>query len=161
MRALALALVSVAISAAPLRAQEALSSAFASARESAQRARTSQETAAKPRAALFHAESFVPQNCTVESWCLVKATDCFLGMVTRPQGLWQGHAQYSVVRRAVVLCPAGYGQTERRVIMGPVEPQPFSSDVETEQDVASESALKLCRVYRQDWVSAAPVCPAN
>jgi hypothetical protein len=97
----------------------------------------------------------------VESWCLVKATDCFLGRVAQPGGLWQAFAQYSVVRRAVALCPDGYGRWTRQTFMGPVEPQVFSSAVETEEKTASDAAVKLCTVYRKDWVDAAPACPAN
>lgn len=101
---------------------------------------------------------FVPPGCTVESWCLEKATECFFGHFTHPQGLWQGHAQYSVVRRVVAVCSAPYGHSERRQITGPVEPVRFASDVETKADVAQSSALGLCGVYRADWVGAAPVC---
>lgn len=160
MRTLAL-IFALGVFAGAARAQETLSTAFASAHESAAKSRAVLSTEAKPRTDRFSALSLVPQDCTVESWCLVKATECFLGLFTHPAGLWQAHAQYSVVRRAVALCPAGYGQLERRTIMGPVEPQPFTSDVEVDQDAASAAALQLCRVYRQDWVSAAPVCPAN
>ena len=104
--------------------------------------------------------SFVPQNCTVENWCLVKATDCFLGHFTHPQGLWQGHAQYSVVRRAIALCPTGYygGTFERRTLLGPVEPVLFASDVLTTEEKAKAGATELCAAYRQDWVAAAPAC---
>jgi hypothetical protein len=104
-------------------------------------------------------DGFVPRECTVESWCLDRVTDCFVGYVSKPQGLWQAHAQYSVVRKVVALCPSGYyGQPERRNITGPVEAVQFRGEVMTREDAARESALALCRTYRQDWVSAAPRC---
>lgn len=102
--------------------------------------------------------SFVPANCSVESWCLVKATECFLGRYSRPSGLWMGHAQYSVVRRAVALCPVRYGDWQRRIFTGPVEPIRFRSDQETTKKTAGEVAENLCLKYRTDWVSAAPSC---
>ncbi len=102
--------------------------------------------------------SFVPANCSVESWCLVKATDCFLGRYSRPAGLWMGHTQYSVVRRVVAICSDRYGAQDRRTITGPVEPIRFRSDQETTKKTAGEVAENLCRVYRSDWVSAAPRC---
>lgn len=105
-----------------------------------------------------HAQSFVPRECLVETWCLVRATDCFLGHMTRPAGLWQGHAQYSVVRRVQALCPDRYGDLHRRLLTGPVEPVLFSSGSEPTREAAEENTLRLCRTYRQDWVSAAPAC---
>jgi hypothetical protein len=107
------------------------------------------------------AEGFVPDNCTVESWCYVKATECMFGHFTQPQGLWQGHAQYSVLRKVVALCPAANsynGQMERRTILGPVEPIQFQSGVETTQEKAQTSAMDLCKPYRADWLGAAPKC---
>ena len=102
--------------------------------------------------------SFVPEGCTVQSWCLVRATECFLGYVDNPRGLWQGHAQYSVVRRAVAYCPVGYGKWETRTFMSGVEPQPFTSGIEYSKEAAGEAALKLCKTYRADWLAAAPAC---
>jgi hypothetical protein len=103
-------------------------------------------------------EGFVPAHCTVESWCLVRATDCVFTRFSHPQGLWQGHAQYSVLRRAVALCPTQYGQMERRTFLGPVEPIRFSSDVQTTAEKARAEANDLCAVYRADWLAAAPRC---
>ncbi|MEK7857847.1 MAG: hypothetical protein AAB320_01780 [Elusimicrobiota bacterium] len=136
-------------------AEEVLSSAVAAARKDA-----AAFQASRPRSVRSEG-SFVPEGCSVESWCLVKATDCFLGVVTRPGGLWQAKAQYSVVRKAVALCPVNYDRWERRTFMGPVEPQVFASGEQAERQSAEKAVVELCRVYRQDWVSAAPVCPAN
>ena len=108
--------------------------------------------------ASFAADSFVPANCTVESWCLLKATDCFLGYVDHPQGLYQGHSQYSVVRRVVADCRDDWKMSRRVTIQGPVEAIKFTSDVETSDEKARASALSLCQIYRNDWVTAAPVC---
>lgn len=145
-----LVLLLASLAASPSGAQDELGKAFSAARASV-------PSAAPVRAAA----GFVPQGCSVETWCLVKATDCFLGRVTRPTGLWQAYAQYSVVRRAVALCPDGYGRWTRRTFMGPVEPQVFTSAIETEEKTASDAAVKLCSVYRKDWVDAAPACPAE
>ena len=80
-------------------------------------------------------------------------------MTTKPTGLWKAFTQYSVVRRVRALCPtSSYGPWERRTILGPVEPQLFSSNIETTEEAAVSSAMKLCGVYRADWVSAAPAC---
>ncbi len=153
--------------AAPASAEDSLASAY---RDASVAAAQSREDATRPSvdaafpqaAAVFRAESFVPQGCSVQSWCLVKATDCFVGLVDQPEGLWQAHAQYSVVRRAAALCPTGdYGAWQTQVFMSPVEPVLFSSAVETTRAAASVEALNLCAAYRKDWVSAAPVCPAQ
>ncbi|MBI3542985.1 MAG: hypothetical protein HY075_06910 [Deltaproteobacteria bacterium] len=105
------------------------------------------------------ADGFVPDHCTVESWCLVKATDCFVGHFTHPAGLWKAHAQYSVVRRAVALCRDHYyGGLERRTITGPVEPIRFESTTVTTKEAAEKEAAELCAVYRKDWVDAAITC---
>jgi hypothetical protein len=109
-----------------------------------------------------HAE-FVPKECTVESWCLVKATDCFVGHYSKlPSTYLKGHSQYSVVRKVQAICKtrSGYGgpRTERRIITGPVEPIKFTGEAFPEQQEARDSALNLCQVYRNDWVSAAPSC---
>ncbi|NNN05070.1 MAG: hypothetical protein HKL90_04135 [Elusimicrobia bacterium] len=155
------------LAAAPASADDSLASVYrdasaAAAQSRADGARRSVDAAFLPAAAEFSAESFVPQGCSVQSWCLIKATDCFVGLVDQPEGLWQGHAQYSVVRRAVALCPTGdYGAWQTQVFMSPVEPVPFSSAVETTRAAASSEALNLCVAYRKDWVSAAPVCPAQ
>lgn len=102
--------------------------------------------------------SFVPPQCRVETWCLVKATECFLGHYSHRPGWWIGHAQYSVVRKAVVSCPSRYGEWVRQTMTGPVEPVTFRSQEETTQENAEEQAMNRCRGYRQDWVSAAPTC---
>lgn len=156
-RALALPILGVVLFAGlPAAAQEALAKSFITARQTAAAWRPAGAVATRARAA---EAGFVPAGCTVESWCLIKATECFLGKVTRPTGLWQAFAQYSVVRRAVALCPSGpYGQWQRHNFLGPVEPQVFSSAVETEEKTASEAAVKLCLTYRADWVEAAPRC---
>ncbi|OFZ22369.1 MAG: hypothetical protein A2X94_00005 [Bdellovibrionales bacterium GWB1_55_8] len=100
----------------------------------------------------------VPPGCTVEDWCLKKATECFVGYVTNPQGLYRAHSQYSVVRRITAICESYYNGRERRVITGPVEPVSFSSGVESSEGRARAAALQLCERYREDWVSAAPAC---
>lgn len=153
-----LAVVVVLGVAVPVRSEAVLATAFAEACGAAVAARTvilEQEHAASRHMVA----AFVPRICSVESWCLVKATDCFLGQMARPTGLWNAFAQYSVVRRVRALCPTGNdGSWERRTFMGPVEPQVFSSTIETSEAAAVFSALKLCNVYRADWVSAAPAC---
>ncbi len=157
---------SIFLAAAPASAGDALTAAYRDARAATAKSRAGAE-AARDGAAPFRADafqrmdSFVPAGCSVQSWCLLKATDCFVGLVDQPEGLWQAHAQYSVVRRAVALCPSGpYGDWQTQVFMSPVEPVPFSSAVETTRDAASAEALNLCAAYRKDWVSAAPACPA-
>jgi len=141
-----LAALAILAAVIPIRAETALAPAFAEAR----------------RATLRATAAFVPSMCSVESWCLVKATECFLGQTTQPTGLWKAFTQYSVVRRVRALCPTGaYGAWESRIFMGSVEPQVFSSAIETSEETAVASALKLCRVYRADWVSAAPACAGN
>ena len=107
--------------------------------------------------------SFVPKECTVESWCLVKATDCFVGHYSKlPSTYLKGHAQYSVVRKAQAVCRISgrYGapRNERRVITGPVEPIKFVGEAFPTKEEAHDQALNLCEVYRNDWVSAAPLC---
>ncbi|PIP83055.1 MAG: hypothetical protein COR54_11580 [Elusimicrobia bacterium CG22_combo_CG10-13_8_21_14_all_63_91] len=111
------------------------------------------------RRAKVHVKAgFVPPQCRVETWCLVKATECFLGHYSRPAGLWMAHAQYSVVRKVVASCPNRYGEWSRQTIMGPVEPVRFTSEQETTQERAKEKAMNRCLGYRQDWVGAAPTC---
>ena len=157
---IAVLILGSALCAAAARAQDGLGKAFGDARESIVRFQGS-VAGARSDAAVRSQESFVPAGCAVESWCLVKATDCFLGQITQPTGLWKAYAQYSVVRRAVALCQDGYGRWQRQSFMGPVEPQVFSSAIEVDEKTASDSALKLCTVYRKDWVDAAPLCAAN
>ncbi len=150
---------------------EPLKDAYRGARADAVLARAAMSAAGKSvatAAALRASEpvfttlgSFVPDGCSVQSWCLVKATDCFVGRVDQPEGLWQGHAQYSVVRRAQALCRGPYGEWTTQTFMSSVEPVPFASAVETTRAAASSGALSLCAAYRKDWVSAAPACPAN
>lgn len=144
---------------AAANAEEGLSDAFVAARAASVKSRavpvSYDRRAAPVRAASI---SFVPEGCTVQSWCLVKATECFLGFTANPGGLWQGHAQYSVVRRATAYCPVGYGKWETRTFMSGVEPQPFTSAIETDRAEAGASALRLCKVYRTDWLAAAPTC---
>lgn len=112
-----------------------------------------------PFASRAHATvDWIPSWCTIESWCLQKATECFIGQVTEPQGLYQANSQYSVARKAVVLCHEGYNSVVRRTIVGPVEAVPFTGEVEVTEPAARSSALQLCQSYRQDWVSAAPAC---
>lgn len=111
--------------------------------------------AASPRRT---AAGFIPDGCLIESWCLERATDCFLGRLTRPTGLWRAQAQYSVVRKVAALCPGRYGELQRVSLTGPVERVVFSSEVEADEETASRTALGLCRSYRRDWVSAAPAC---
>jgi hypothetical protein len=161
------AVLSVLLLAAAASA-EPLKDAYRGAQEAAVHARAAMSAVAAapapaPRSAepVFKAlESFVPAYCSVESWCLVKATDCFVGQVTQPTGLWQAHAQYSVVRRAVALCRGRYGETTRETFMSPVEPVPFASAIQTTKKAAVDEAARLCAAYRKDWVSAAPTCPA-
>jgi len=66
------------------------------------------------------------------------------------------------VRRVVALCKTYcdyYGCNYKyRTITGPVEPIRFTGTKETTEDTASEKALTLCVLYRQDWVGAAPTC---
>ncbi len=113
-------------------------------------------------ATLASANDFVPADCTVESWCLSRATACFFGHFSQPNGLWRGHAQYSVVRKVVALCPSYYGgQLERRNITGPVEPIRFESTIEVSKEKAQQGALDLCTIYRTDWVGAAPACESS
>lgn len=100
-----LVLASALLAGASARAQDGLDKAFSDAREAIVEFHAS-VAAARPDA-VVRTSSFIPNGCSVESWCLVKATDCFLGQITQPTGLWQAHAQYSVVRRAVALCPDG------------------------------------------------------
>lgn len=146
------------------RSEEGLVEAFAAARAASVKSRVvpvSHDRPATPvraASARFASISFVPEGCTVQSWCLVKATECFLGFTSNPGGLWQGHAQYSVVRRATAYCPVGYGKWETRTFMSGVEPQPFTSAIETDKDEAGASALRLCKAYRADWLDAAPAC---
>lgn len=130
---------------------EDLSAAFERAR------RPASERASAPRGG-SSTSGFVPAGCMVESWCLVNATSCFVGRVARPTGLWQAHAQYSVVRKVAALCPDRYGALQKVTLTGPVEPVTFSSELETAEETASREALRLCRTYRQDWVAAAPSC---
>jgi len=156
-----LAAAALLAAAVPVRAQTELAPAFAQARRAAAASRAA--VLERERAQALRATApFVPEMCSVESWCLVKATECFLGQTTRPTGLWKAFAQYSVVRRVRALCPTGrYGTWESRTFMGPVEPQAFSSIIETSEETAVASALKLCRDYRADWTSAAPACSAD
>lgn len=102
--------------------------------------------------------SWIPPYCTIETWCVVRATECSFTHFTHPQGLDQGHAQYSVLRRAIALCQENYGQFIRREFLSPVEAVPFASEVETSEEAARTAVLSLCQVFRNDWVSAAPVC---
>ncbi|OFZ56517.1 MAG: hypothetical protein A2428_03875 [Bdellovibrionales bacterium RIFOXYC1_FULL_54_43] len=101
---------------------------------------------------------WIPSWCTVESWCLQKATECSVTHVTNPRGFYQGHSQYSILRKAVVLCREDYHSVVRRVITGPVETVPFSGALEDSESFARANALRLCRAYREDWVGAAPSC---
>ncbi len=156
---LAAAVLACALSA---RAQSTLTDAFAQASATAGESARAQRSAALPpleSVSLFQSASFVPPDCRVLSWCLVKATDCFLGYVDQPEGLWQGHAQYSVVRRAIAQCPSdAYGDWETVTLTGPVEPVVFASPVETSRAQASSQAVATCSAYRKDWVDAAPAC---
>ncbi|PIR19282.1 MAG: hypothetical protein COV48_02880 [Elusimicrobia bacterium CG11_big_fil_rev_8_21_14_0_20_64_6] len=153
-----LAVAAVLALAVTARAETALSPALAEASRATVVSRTSVREGERI-STLRAAASFVPTMCSVESWCLVKATDCFLGQMTHPTGLWKAVAQYSVVRRVQALCPTGrYGSWESRTFMGPVEPQVFSSGIEPSEEAAVASTMKLCRDYRTDWVSAAPAC---
>ena len=107
--------------------------------------------------------STVPKNCTVESWCLLKATDCFVGHYTKkPSTYLIGNSQYSVVRKVTALCRirVGYGdiRLQRMNFTTPVEPVRFKGEAFAEKEDAHDSALQLCEIYRNDWVSAAPVC---
>ena len=109
--------------------------------------------------------SFVPRECSVEDWCIVKATACFTGYVTHPSGLYQAHAQYSVVRRVLALCHVGswYGE-ERPVwrnITGPVEPVRFKSPEEVTEENARKKVLEKCELYRADYLAAAPFCNSD
>jgi len=141
------------------RAQEGLAEAYVAARSASVKSRAVPVSYDRRAAPVRKASiSFVPEGCTVQSWCLVKATECFLGFVDNPRGVWQGHAQYSVVRRAVAYCPIGYGKWETRTFMSGVEPQPFTSGVEYSKEAAGEAVMKLCTAYRADWLAAAPVC---
>ncbi len=107
--------------------------------------------------------SFLPRECSVENWCVVRATECAFTQHTHPQGLWQAHAQYSILRRFSVLCSSGPygGELQRRTILGPVEPVRFSSEILAREFGTREQAVGLCQVYRADWVAAAPACPAE
>lgn len=107
----------------------------------------------------FAQAGFIPPNCSVESWCLKKATPCFLGNVQEVRGNYFGYSRYSVVREVVALCQIDYyGNWERRVILGPVEPVDFRSGAEYSYEQASSAAMNLCERYRDDWISAAPAC---
>lgn len=90
------------------------------------------------------------------------ATECRFTYFSHPGGLFQGRAQYSVVRRVIALCPedsyGGYGRLVRRQIMGPVETIPFASEAQVSEDEARASVMNLCAIYRGDWLSAAPSC---
>lgn len=75
-----------------------------------------------------------------------------------PTGLFQGEAQYSVVRSGTMSCDLGYGRSEEKAFQGPVEPVVFRSDVETSAEAAQTGAEKLCASYREQWLAAAPSC---
>ena len=157
-----LVLISALIAVVPAKADEVLATAFGTARGATTKSRAT-ATARESKVMLVRAvaASYVPADCSVESWCRVSATECFLGYTANPGGLWQGHAQYSVVLRAVAYCPTGYGKWEKRTFMSGVEPQQFTSAVETNREAASTGALNLCKSYREDWLAAAPVCAGN
>lgn len=162
MKICALGILALGLLASSVGANDELGSAFSSARAAAATSREAFAFSTISVDPIVRASgTFIPDGCSVESWCLVKATDCFLGQVVQPGGLYKAYAQYSVVRRAVALCPDGYGRWLRRSFMGPVEPQQFSSGTEVDEASASAAALKLCSVYRKDWVDAAPVCAPN
>ena len=141
------------------KADDGLATAYSAARQVSAKSRAVPVSYDRKAARiLVSAVAFVPEGCAVQSWCLVKATDCFLGFVDNPRGVWQGHAQYSVVRRATAYCPLGYGKWETRTFMSGVEPQPFTSGIEYSKEEAGQAVMKLCQAYRTDWITAAPVC---
>ena len=140
------------------KAEDELTAGFSAAHAIAVKPRPFVRSDFALAAPLQAASSFVPAECAVESWCRVSATECFLGFTSNPGGLWQGHAQYSVVMRAVARCPVNYGHWETRTFMSGVEPQRFSSAVEVDRETASTGALQLCKAYRTDWMAAAPAC---
>lgn len=100
----------------------------------------------------------VPPNCTVTNWCLRSSTTCVFTRILNPQGLYQGEAQYSVVRAGQMMCEMGYGQWQTVDFTTPVEAVIFRSGVETDIEVAKAEALRLCTVYRHQWLDAAPLC---
>ena len=104
------------------------------------------------------AVSQVPPNCIVQSWCLESASECKFMRMLNPQGLFQGEAQYAVVRRAALSCRNRYGEWEDKSYHGPVEPVIFRSGVEVDAETARAEAERLCSVYREQWVSVAPRC---
>ena len=75
-----------------------------------------------------------------------------------PTGLYQGEAQYSVVRSGKMSCDMGYGRWEEKSFQGPVEPIIFRSGIETTEEKAQAEALRLCNAYREQWLGAAPAC---
>ena len=110
-------------------------------------------------ASLEHISGFVPPECTVESWCVMTVTDCFVGSVDHSNGFNQALSHFSAVRKATALCPVGYSNfPERRTIQGPVESAAYRSEIFTNEDDAKANALSICNRYRVDWVAAAPVC---
>lgn len=52
----------------------------------------------------------------------------------------------------------GYGRWEEKSFQGPVEPVIFRSGIETTEEKAQAEALRLCNVYRDQWLGAAPAC---
>ncbi len=102
--------------------------------------------------------SQIPPNCVVTSWCVDKASECRFMRMLNPTGLYQGEAQYSVVRKALMACRNYYGEWENRWVHSPVEAIVFRSDIETTELKAREEAERLCSVYREQWVSVAPRC---
>ena len=107
---------------------------------------------------MVFAETNIPANCIVQNWCVIKASQCFFGYMANPQGLYQAHSQYSVIRKLDLICEDNYGNEKFKTIQTPVEPVPFRGTIETTPELATQAAMELCEKYRKDWVDTAPVC---